>query len=374
MRTSKKPQSYLAVLSGSMNPIPQSQPAAADGSRGKSCVRRTRCKRGMITEMKQKVETVSVGAAQTPAPRLSPFVRNFRRDWQLHLLILLPMIWLLIFHYGPMYGAQIAFRNYKPRTGIWGSEWVGLKWFKRFLSSPDFGQIFLNTLLVSLYTLAMFPIPIIMALLINVIPHNGIKKTVQTISYMPHFISIVILVAILNQILSPVNGLYGVFYRMFGGEGYPADIRASADAFRHLYVWSGVWQNCGWNTIIYLSALSSVSSELHEAAEIDGATRLKRVRHIDLPTILPTVGIMLILRCGHVISVGFEKTHLMQNSLNISKSEVISTYVYKKGLGNSNQFSFGSAVSLFNSLVNCILMLTVNWISKKASDDEVSLF
>ncbi|MBR5981556.1 MAG: sugar ABC transporter permease, partial [Firmicutes bacterium] len=185
---------------------------------------------------------------------------------------------------------------------------------------------------------------------------------------------IVILVAILNQVLSPVSGLYGAFYHLFGGEGYPKDIRASADAFRHLYVWSGVWQNIGWSTIIYLASLSAVSSELHEAAEIDGASRWKRVLHVDLPTILPTVGIMLILRCGHVISVGFEKTFLMQNSLNISKSEVISTYVYKKGLGNSNQFSFGAAISLFNSIINCILMLTVNWISKKASDDEVSLF
>ena len=331
------------------------------------------CKRGLITEMKQAVKQ-SVGLGENQAPRLSPFVRKFRRDWQLHLLILLPLIWLIIFHYGPMYGAQIAFRNYRPRQGIWGSEWVGLKWFERFLSSPDFGHVFMNTLILSLYSLACFPLPVIMALLINLIPHNGIKKTVQTISYMPHFISIVILVAILNQVLSPVSGLYGAIYRLLGGEGYPQDIRASADAFRHLYVWSGVWHNLGWNTIIYLAALSAVSSELHEAAEIDGASRWKRVLHIDLPTILPTVGIMLILRCGHVISVGFEKTFLMQNSLNISKSEVISTYVYKKGLGNSNQFSFGSAVSLFNSIVNCILMLTVNWISKKASDDEVSLF
>ena len=323
--------------------------------------------------MKQAVKQ-RAGVEPGQAPRLSPFVRNFRRDWQLHLLILLPMIWLIIFHYGPMYGAQIAFRNYKPRPKIWGSDWYGLKWFKRFLNTPDFWHIFLNTLIVSLYTLACFPLPIIMALLINVIPHNGIKKTVQTISYMPHFISIVILVAILNQVLSPISGLYGAFYRLLGGEGMPKDIRASASAFRHLYVWSGVWQNIGWSTIIYLASLSAVSNELHEAAEIDGASRWKRVLNVDLPTILPTVGIMLILRCGHVISVGFEKTFLMQNSLNISKSEVISTYVYKKGLGSSSQFSFGSAISLFNSIINCILMLTVNWISKKASDDEVSLF
>ena len=308
------------------------------------------------------------------APRLSPFRKKFRRDWQLHLLILLPILWLLLFKYQPMYGAQIAFRNYRARAGIWGSEWVGLKWFAKFINTPDFWQIVGNTIILAAYSLFVtFPLPIITALLINVMRNEKFKKFTQTVTYIPHFISVVVLVAILNQVFSPVNGLYGSLYRLFGGEGYPTDIRASASAFRHMYVWSAVWQNLGWNTIIYLASLSSVSNELHEAAQIDGASRWKRVLHVDLPAIIPTLGIMLILRCGHVLSIGFEKVFLMQNNLNLSKSEVISTYVYKHGLQGNADFSFGTAVDLFNSVVNCILLITVNKISKWASHDEVSL-
>ena len=331
----------------------------------------------MITAMKntQAPQEVVVTGTATPAPRKSPFVRKFQRDWQLHLLMLLPLIWLLIFKYYPMYGAQIAFRNYRARAGIWGSEWVGLKWFKRFWTSPDFAKILLNTIILAAYSLFItFPLPIIFALMLNVVRNEKFKKFTQTMTYIPHFISVVVLVAILNQVLSPVNGLYGSIYRLFGGEGYPTDIRSSASAFRHLYVWSAVWQQLGWNSIIYLASLSSVSNDLHEAAQLDGASRWKRVIHVDLPTIIPTLGIMLILRCGHILSIGFEKVYLMQNSLNLTKSEVISTYVYKKGLQDTNGFSFGTAVDLFNSIVNCILLLTVNWISKKASQDEVSLF
>lgn len=311
--------------------------------------------------------------ATVQAPRLSPFQKKFRRDWQLHLLILLPILWLLLFKYEPMYGAQIAFRDYRPRAGIWGSTWVGLKHFQRFLNMPNFWEILGNTVVLALYSLATFPLPIIMALLINVMRNQKFKKFTQTVTYIPHFISVVVLVAILNQVFSPTSGLYGTFFRMFGGEGQPEDIRASASAFRHLYIWSGVWQTLGWSTIIYLANLSSVSHELHEAAEIDGASRWKRVLNVDLPTILPTLGIMLILRCGHIMSIGFEKVFLMQNSLNLSKSEVISTYVYKRGLQSAN-YSFGSAVSLFDSVINCIILVTVNWVSKKASQDEVSLF
>ena len=289
--------------------------------------------------------------------------------------MLLPLIWLLLFKYQPMYGAQIAFRNYRARAGIWGSEWVGLKWFIKFWNTPDFWQIVLNTIILAAYSLFItFPLPIMFALLINVMRNEKFKKFTQTVTYIPHFISVVVLVAILNQVFSPVNGLYGSLYRLFGGEGYPTDIRASASAFRHMYVWSAVWQQLGWNTIIYLASLSSVSNELHEAAQIDGASRWKRVLHVDLPAIIPTLGIMLILRCGHVLSIGFEKVFLMQNNLNLSTSEVISTYVYKHGLQGNADFSFGTAVDLFNSVVNCILLLTVNKISKMASGNEVSLF
>jgi len=323
--------------------------------------------------MKQAVKST---ADQAQAPRLqSRFEKRFRRDWQLHVLMLIPIIYLFIFKYIPMYGAQIAFRDYRARAGIWGSEWVGLKWFHKFWGMPDFWQIVLNTFTLAAYSLFItFPIPILMALLMNCMRNEKSKKLVQTISQAPHFISVVVLVAILNQIFSPVNGLYGGIFRLFGGEGYPADIRAQASAFPHMYVWSAVWQQCGWNTIIYLASLSGVSAELHEAAQIDGATRWKRVLHIDLPTVTGTIGIMLILRCGHVLSIGFEKVFLMQNNLNLSTSEVISTYVYKHGLQGNADFSFGAAVDLFNAVINVILLLSVNKISALASQGDVSLF
>lgn len=311
------------------------------------------------------------------APRLgNPTIRRFKRDWQLHLLAVIPVVWILLFAYKPMYGAQIAFRYYTIKGGIWNSEWVGLRWFMRFLEMPQFWEIVGNTFWLSLYSMAInFPLPIFMALLLNVMRNQFFKKTVQTISYIPHFISTVVMVAILNQVVNPITGLYGYFYELFGGVGVPRDIRGIPEAFPHLYVWSAVWQNMGWNTIIYLASLSSVSNELHEAAEIDGASRWKRVIHVDLPAILPTVAIMLIMRMGNLLSVGFEKTFLMQNSLNAKTSEVISTYVYKKGLGGTSaDQAYGTAVDLLNNIINCAMLLLVNWISKKASQDEVSLF
>lgn len=341
--------------------------------------------------MKQAVKNSATGGGGE-IRRMNPFVKKFKRDWQLHLLILIPIAYLIIFRYVPMYGAQIAFRSYSVKGGIWGSEWVGLKWFIRFINMPDFWQIVGNTFWLSFYSLMVsFPLPILMALLMNVIRNQTWKRSIQTLSYIPHFISVVVMVAILNQVFSPV-GLYGAAYRglyklsqsineltgwsiKMGGEGLPADIRSNPNAFPHMYVWSGIWQQLGWNTIIYLASLSSVSSELHEAAQIDGASRWKRVLHVDLPAITPTLGIMLILRCGSLLSIGFEKTFLMQNSLNISRSEVISTYVYKKGLrGTGADKSYGAAVDLLNNIINCSMLLLVNWISKKASRDEVSLF
>jgi len=298
-----------------------------------------------------------------------------RRDRQLYLLLLLPLIYILIFYYWPMYGVQIAFRNYRPRAGILGSEWVGLKWFKKFLTNYNFKQVFLNTLYLSLYSIAVgFPLPIILALMLNTVRNEGFKKFTQTITYVPHFISVVVLVAMINQIFNPIGGLYGTLFRLFGGEGYPYDFRSLASSFRHLYVWSEVWQELGWNTIIYIAALGSVSPELHEAAKIDGATRWQRVVHIDFPAILPTACIMLILRCGSVMTIGFEKVFLMQSNLNITTAEVISTYVYKVGLGSSSDFSYGTAVGLFNSVINCVMLIFVNLFCKKATDNEVSLF
>lgn len=302
------------------------------------------------------------------------FLTNFKKNWQLHLMILLPILYILIFYYGPMYGLQIAFRDFKPRAGIWGSQWVGVQHFVRFFTSHNFTQLLSNTLYLSLYQLFVgFPIPIILALLLHVNRHPMLKKLTQNIAYMPHFISIVVLVGILNQILNPISGLYGTVYSLLGGSGYPADIRASAGAFRHLYVWSGIWQQMGWNTIIYVAALGGVSHELHEAAELDGASRWKRVLYVDLPAILPTISIMLILRAGQIFGVGYEKAYLMQNELNLTVSELISTYVYKIGLGKM-QMSYAAAVDVFNSVVNATLLLIVNFITRKLTNGEQGLF
>lgn len=302
------------------------------------------------------------------------FIKRFIKSKQLYLMVLIPIIYTLIFFYGPMYGVQIAFRNYRPALGITGSEWVGLHWFKKFLSDYEFLEIFKNTLILSLYSLLTFPLPVIFALILNALRNEKYKKVVQTVSYIPHFISLTVMVGILNMVFSPVNGIYGNLFRLFGGTGYPVDFRATEGAFRHLYIWSGVWQGLGWDAIIYIAALSGVSKELHEAAEIDGASRLKRIWHIDIPTILPTVCIMFILRCANIISVGFEKVYLMQSNLNLNVSEVISTYVYKTGMSSFHNFSYGAAVGLFNTIINLIMVIIANVVTKKASHDEISLF
>lgn len=307
--------------------------------------------------------------------RLKLCFQHFKRDWQLWLLIIVPVVYFLIFDYGPLYGIQIAFRDYRPRAGITGSEWVGFKWFVKFVTSPKFGLVFKNTVVLSLYSMVVkFPLPIIFALVLNALESKKYKSFAQTVTYLPHFISTVVMISILQMILSPVSGLYGNLYRLFGGEGYPSDFRGLASTFRHLYVWSGVWQGLGWDTIIYTSALSAVSEELHEAAMIDGATRLRRMWHIDLPTIRPTVCILLILQFGHLVSAGMEKTLLLQSNLNRQVSEVISTYVYKYGMNSFRSFSYGTAVSLFNTAINLTLMTIVNKIAKKVSENEIALF
>lgn len=315
--------------------------------------------------MKMKSKSVS---------RVQLFKKHFIRDWQLWLMVLLPLTQLLIFHYGPMYGVQIAFRDYRPGGGVTGSEWVGFKWFLDFLTDPKFGRIFMNTIILNLYNLMTFPFAIIMALLLNSMQNKTYRKTVQTISYLPHFISTTVFVGIVNMLLSPVSGIYGNVYRLFGGQGFPVDFKATAEAFRHIYVWSGVWQALGWSTILYTSALSAVSVELHEAASIDGASRLKRIWHVDLPAIMPTVGITFIMRVGNLVGIGFEKAYLLQSNINKSTSEVISTYVYRKGMDSFRNFSYGSAVGLFNTIINIVLVFIANTISKKISDNEISLF
>ena len=310
-----------------------------------------------------------------PATKFQRFWIHAKRDWQLYLIIFLPVLYLLIFNYGTMAGVQIAFRDYRPRGGIWGSEWVGLRWFKRFLQDPKFSGIFWNTVILSVYTMVVsFPFPIIFALVLNAVGSRKYKRAVQTMSYMPHFISMTVAMGIVNLILSPVNGIYGNVYRLLGNDGYPKDFRGLEETFRHIYVWSGVWQNLGWNSIIYMSALGSVSPELHEAAMLDGASRFKRMFHVDLPAIMPTVMMILIMNVGNLIGVGFEKAYLLQSPLNLKVSEVISTYVFKYGMSSFRNFSYGSAVGLFNTAINWCLMFCTNLISRKATDGEVALF
>jgi len=293
-----------------------------------------------------------------------------RRDWVLVLFVLPTIIYFLVFAYYPMYGAQIAFRNFIPVKGIWDSDWVGLKHFIRFFTSPFFKQIVGNTLRISLYSLvAGFPFPIILALLLNYQRHKKFTKIVQTVSYAPHFISVVVLVGMLQVFLSPSRGPVSHIIANMGGK--MGNILASKKAFDHLYVWSGIWQGMGWSAIIYIGALTGINPELHEAAVVDGATILRRIWSIDLPSILPTIVLLLIMNCGSLLSVGFEKVYLMQNSVNAPVSEVISTYVYKQGIQGA-QFSFSSAVGLSNSVVNFTMLVIVNTISRKLT--ESSLF
>ena len=295
--------------------------------------------------------------------------KELKKHWQLYLFLILPVVWVIIFKYIPMPGIIIAFEKYKFKTGIFGSKWIGFDNFLRFFRDYQFTRVIKNTLVLSLYSLfASFPLPVLFALDLNSIRSEKFKKVTTTITYMPHFISTVIIVGMLMQILNVRIGLYGTIYTFFTGT-YAPDPLANVKAFKHLYVWSGIWQTFGWSSIIYTAALSAVSPDLHEAAEIDGATRWQRVLHIDLPTIMPTITIMLIMRMGHVMSIGYEKVYLMQNSINLEASEVISTLVYKIGLASQTpNYSYSTAISLFNSIVNLILINSVNWIARKVGD------
>ena len=285
------------------------------------------------------------------------------RNWELYLFLLPTLAYFLIFHYGPMYGAQIAFKDFYASRGILGSPWVGLKHFERFFRSFQFWTLIRNTIVLSFYQLgAGFPVPIILALLLNQLRSPKLKRVVQTVTYAPHFISVVVLVGMMSVFLSPRSGLVNAAIQSFGGE--PVYFMARAHWFRHLYVWSGVWQRAGWSTIVYLAALSAISPDLHEAAIVDGATKLQRIVHIDIPGILPTAVILLILNMGRVMRLGFEKAFLMQNALNLETSEIIPTYVYKTRLLNA-QYSFSAAVGLFNAVINLILLLAVNRAAKQ---------
>lgn len=300
------------------------------------------------------------------------FVKWFKRavlSYQLYLLLLPAFAYILIFSYGPMYGVQIAFKDFRTSLGIWNSEWVGLKHFIRFIQFPNFWKIIKNTLFISFYSIATFPCSIILALLINEIGNNAFKRTVQMITYAPHFISVVVICGMIALFFNYSTGIINNFIEFIGFER--VDFLIKPKYFRSIYVWSGVWQEVGWGTIIYLAALSGVNPELIEAARIDGASRLQVIRHVNIPSIMPTIIILLILSCGNVLSVGFEKVYLLQNPLNLDTSQVISTYVYEVGL-RGGQFSYSSAIGLFNTVVNILLLLVVNSIARKVS--EVSIW
>jgi putative aldouronate transport system permease protein len=319
-------------------------------------------------------ETPSIGVVSQPQKHVSRLSRDYLRDLmrrivvnhQLYWLLLPTVIYFIVFKYGPMYGIQIAFKDFIATEGIWGSPWVGLKHFERFFNSFQFMNLLRNTLWLSIYALVVsFPLPIFLALLMNQFPSVRYRRLVQTVIYAPTFISTVVLVGMIFVFLSPRSGLVNHLIILTGGD--PVNFMASPGWFPSIYVWSGVWQGTGFATIVYMAALASVDPTLHEAAIIDGASKWQRVRHVDLPAIMPTIIILLILAVGNIMNVGFEKALLMQTPLNKPTSAIIQTYVYEVGLQRA-QYSFSAAVGLFNSVINLILLVSVNRIAKRISD------
>ena len=297
------------------------------------------------------------------------FVETLKKDWSLWTFCIPGIVLTFIFSYIPMYGVQIAFRRFNARAGIWGSPWVGLQYFQRFFESPYFSTTITNTLILSLYGLLVsFPIPIILALMLNSFRHARYRKVIQTVTYAPNFISTIVMCGMLILFLSPSVGIINNVIKLFGGQA--VNFMAKKEYWRHLYVWSGIWQSMGWSSVIYFAALSGISPELHEAARCDGATKFQLIRYIDLPSILPTATILLIMNAGSILSIGFEKAYALQNDLNMSVSEIISTYVYKVGLIDNNM-SYSSAIGLFNTLVNMVMLIVVNKISDKLSGNSL---
>ena len=294
--------------------------------------------------------------------------RSIQRHWPLYLMLIPGMLYLFLFNYIPMYGVTIAFKDFMASKGIMGSPWVGMENFERIWRSPDFFPILWNTLILSVYQLVLtFPLPILISLLINACSSKRFGKFIQNLTYAPYFISVVVLVGMMMILFSP-TGVFNILIEKMGGTAQL--FMGEEKYFRHMFVLSAVWQTTGWSSIIYLAALSGVNPELHEAALIDGASKLKRILYIDLPWILPTAVIILTLNAGKVMSLGFEKAYLMQTSLNIGVSEILSTYVYKKGLLDVD-YSFSAAVGLFNNVINLILLLAVNKVSKKLTDSSL---
>ena len=293
-------------------------------------------------------------------------IRRLRQSWQWYVLLIPAIVYVAVFSYGPMYGVQIAFKNYKPKLGVTDSPWLDplLKNFIRFVNYPDFWKMIRNTLSITLYSLATYPLPILFALMLNEIANLKLKKSIQMITYAPHFLSVVVCSLVL-MMLSRANGPINNLIEALGGERIAFIEKTSA--FSSVYVWSGVWQNIGWDSILYVSALAAISQEQIEAATIDGASRMQIIRHVNLPGILPTIAITFIMRMGGLLSVGHSKIFLLQNDLNISASQVISTYVYKVGIQNG-QYSYSTAISLFNNVINILVLLLANFVVRKTTE------
>jgi len=315
------------------------------------------------------METVSIVKEETSKKKQSKFKRNLTiiaKDWQLYTLLILPIIYYVIFKYGPMLGNIIAFRSYVPGGSVFGEEWVGLKYFQLFISDPTFWNVFKNTLIISVLQLVIgFPFPIIFALLLNEIRVKKFKKFVQTVSYLPYFLSTVVVAGMIQELLSPSSGVVNMVIKHF--TGHTIAFLSLPQWFRTIYVGSGVWQGLGWGAILYLAALTNINMELYESAKIDGANRWQQTLHVTIPGIMPTIVILLILNIGSLLAVGYEKIMLLYNPLTYSTADVLSTYLYRMGL-ESNNFSYATAIGLFESIIGLILVSAANWFSRKFSE------
>lgn len=315
---------------------------------------------------------ITGGSSTACKSKSKRFAQRLKKTWPLYMLLLPGVLATSIFSYGPMYGAIIAFKDYKIAKGIWGSSWVGFKWFEKFITHYQFETLVANTLRISIYNIvATMAVAVLLALMIHCLRNKAVKSVLQTITYLPHFVSVVVMVGTLIRFLNPTLGVLSKLIQSLGGTN--RDLMGIPSAVPHLYVWSGIWQNAGWSTIMYLAALTSVDPELHEAAIVDGASRVKRIIHIDVPTIIPVFVISLIMNMGKVLTVGTDKILLMQNDLNRTTTEVISSYVYHQGIAAASpKYSYATAIGLMNSLLSFILIVVVNQICKKAND--TSLF
>lgn len=305
---------------------------------------------------------VSVNVKPVLAPG-KPLKCRILDNWQLYAMLMVPVVLTVIYKYIPMYGIQIAFRDYKASRGMWGSEWVGLEWFERFFTAPTCGRMIKNTILLSFFSLLWsFPIPIILALMLNQLRFHRFKRLTQTVLYAPHFISTMVICGMIRIFLSPSGGLVNLI------AGTSIDFLTEASAFRTIYIASGIWQDAGWGVIVYMATLANVDTSLYEAAKVDGASMFQRILHIDIPELTSIMVLNLIMSAGGLMNVGFEKVWLLQTDLNKATSDVIAVYVYQQGIENA-KYSYSTAVGLFNTAVNIVLLIVVNKIAGKISED-----